>query len=194
MLEMEEMHFVLDRDDVQKMRKEQAQAKELETQWKELHKRYKEVKAEHLERKLPQKTKPARARAKKRMLQSLVGYDERPIPEGTLTQSQAKELLPPDPGVHIWRGIHTGSRNWSGHHPPWPRAYHAWNRYTQNGAMLLTIGCLWRSWLGDNGFGEEDCPIPHLFDRTADEWEEIANKDKAAGAGGDDGAEPLGDA
>lgn len=80
------------------------------------------------------------------------------IPEGAITQSQAKAMIPP--GSFIWQGR---MGTWQSHSPPHRRFSRSWAGGGHREAALAAIRDAWSKYLQDNHLRADQCPVPGFF-------------------------------
>lgn len=110
----------------------------------------------------PRATRGARAKAKL-AARPWGGKQYRQIPEGSLTQAEIRDMMPP--GCSVWR--HRHQSRWCTHFPE-GRAYFArsWS-YGHREAALFVVAATWGAFLDWNDMEASECPIPGLLESAA---------------------------
>ena len=105
------------------------------------------------------KHEAVRESSKRRRVSGKVGGSVK-LPDGDISQPQAKQLLPPR--THIWRDRIRGG--WHGHREGFARVPAPWSQHGgERGALLACLRGLWAQHLEAEGLEESTCPIAGLF-------------------------------
>jgi hypothetical protein len=86
------------------------------------------------------------------------------VPQGAITQQEAKNLLPP--GAVIWQG-ETG--RWQSHLKPHKSFSKSWRMGGDAGhrdACLAAVRDTWEKFLADNGLRMDQCPVKGMWDTS----------------------------
>jgi hypothetical protein len=86
------------------------------------------------------------------------------VPEGDISQIEAKLMLPAD--CSIWRDRMNGG--WCCHLSGHSRISARWNRDGgERGSLLMLLRKVWEEHLAENGLDQSECPIEGLFSSSS---------------------------
>ena len=161
MLEIDEAHEWLDKNDVTSLRRDGDARKSLHVEAKEFGHRFREKKKE-LRTKVV--APPPAKKAKK------AGGKAAAAPPAKLTvpktdkipQAIAKTLSPP--GSFVWVSRSPGA--WNGKLPPFGAHTRGWTKHTERSALVLVLRAIWEDYSDLHGLALEECPVVGLFDEV----------------------------
>lgn len=154
LLEVDDVHDVLDRNDIRVVESRQAVAATAKQQRKAFHSEF---------AKKVQERKATGQPPKKRARSTGASSASRPTklpPLHEITQKEAKRFLPE--GATLWQDRVRGG--WHAHFPPWPRVSRSFQRYGQTGALQECYRYVWEKYCLNQGILVSACPMQGLFD------------------------------
>ena len=107
----------------------------------------------------------AKAKPKGKAKSKVAPYEPKypPLPEGMLSQPEAKALMPP--GSSIWRALTSGG--WCCHVLGYSRASFPWHLWGGRDSVFECIRAAWRMHLQREALSLHGCPIQGVFRRTS---------------------------
>lgn len=168
-MEMDDGLDLIDKAEADTMKQEQKKLKsraEGANSYREAFKqKARQVRATRQAAEATQPPNKRRRGAPKAGAQPALGNMRRPrIPDGEITQPEAKALLPPD--CSIWRQCTVGG--WCVDLEGHGRQSALWSKFGgEHASMLHILRNVWRLRLQDWGMDESECPVQHLFPQAS---------------------------
>lgn len=152
LLQIDEAVQVLDRNDVQSLRREQQSARDAEVQRRSFADQFRAKRAEVKAAANPSRKRKASAKADPARPRRL------PAQLSELAQSEYKRYLPE--GAFLWKSNFNGS--WNARLPPFGQVSRSWSKHGEFEALRLVLAGVWYQWCDVNGIEHSACPMEGL--------------------------------
>ena len=164
MLEIDEAHEWLDKNDVTSLRRDGDARKSLHVEAKEFGHRFREKKKEMRSKVVaPPPAKKAKKGAGKAGKAAAAPPAKLTVPKTEkIPQAIAKTLSPP--GSFVWVSRSPGA--WNGKLPPFGAHTRGWTKHTERSALVLVLRAIWEDYSDLHGLALEECPVVGLFDEV----------------------------
>lgn len=153
LLELDDVHEVLDRHDVKAVDQQRTTVANHLDERKRFVEEYGKKMAARPKAKAKRAPRPGSAAARQATL------PPRLPPASEIRQADAKLVCPP--GGHVWLSHKWG--NWQAHYPPCKRVSRSFARYGQQEALRQCIVYLWTKHCEHQGIPEAQCPLAGVF-------------------------------